>query len=112
MDQIHPLWFLPNLEIKILLQERQAMSRQVLGGVASIGGEDGQEARSTFDRLLREYFATLVSTLPETSEECQSSDTRSNHLRRDCATRSTKLSEDTNGSDQDAACQKIFNACN
>jgi hypothetical protein len=64
------------------------MARRVLGGVtADIGGEDSNEARSTFDRLLREYFATVfVSALPATREERHSSeppsDTRNNRSRR------------------------------
>jgi hypothetical protein len=42
---------------------RQAMAQQVLGGIAedlSIEGRDVTETQSTFDRLLRAYFARFM----------------------------------------------------
>jgi hypothetical protein len=39
------------------------MAQQVLGGIAedlSVEGRDAREAQSTFDRLLRAYFARLL----------------------------------------------------
>ncbi|SIO57344.1 hypothetical protein SAMN05443247_08504 [Bradyrhizobium erythrophlei] len=55
------------------------MAHRSFGGSAKDnGGEDEDpgrsEARSTFDRLLREYFELFDGEFPATSEETRSSD--------------------------------------
>jgi hypothetical protein len=76
MDQVHPAalasyWQAEEMRHPgILLQRRQAMTQPVLDEIATdIGGEDVNEAQTTFDRLLREYFTTLrIIASPETGD--------------------------------------------